>query len=186
MDPRSNFQRVVLDHARRYPLWQPQDIYKLAYQAAMGSAHAVLNRDNSRARLEMELAGLTAAPPYLDAEPLIDPISEDGGIVRVHLRPFARLGFPVETLLEAFMRTTQEFPGSIETLKLYLAEAAETSENEGLSFSVRQLTGFFHHRAREGFPQVHHSDEYRRAYLPAYRVVAAASLQNINGIFAGV
>ena len=47
----------------------------------------------------------------------IDPISEDGRIVRVHLRPLVRLGLPAESLLDAFLRTAAEFHGNISTLE---------------------------------------------------------------------
>ena len=176
MTGRSRFQRVVIAHARRYPQWRPQDIYKLAHQAAMGSGHAVIDREQARALLVEELASLGAAPPGTEDEALIDPISEDGGIVRVHLRPLLAAHLPVEPLLEAFVRTSQEFPGSIEKLMEYLQEALWLKGDDVLPFSVRQITGTFHDRARAGFPAVHHSEEYRNAYHPAYRVTALAFL----------
>ena len=137
----------------------------------------------------LQCATLTTALPALSApattphrvtslrcEALIDPISEDGGIVRVHLRPLLAAHLPVEPLLEAFVRTSQEFPGSIEKLREYLQEALRLKGDDVLPFSVRQITGTFHDRERAGFPAVHHSEEYRNAYHPAYRVTALAFL----------
>jgi hypothetical protein len=82
---------VLHAHIARYPAMQIQDIYKLVHQAAMGSEHAISSARGPRMWLERELAEMGSGPE----ETLIDPISGDGQIVRVHLRPFlARGGDP--------------------------------------------------------------------------------------------
>lgn len=176
MSSTSSFRSILIAHAARYPAWQPPDVYKLCHQAALGSEHAVTGREQARARLERELAALNPKPPGMPFEPLIDPISADGGIVRVHLRPLTRLGLPPDALLDAFLRTAAEFQGSMGTLQEYLQDAARLKSEGILDFSVRQLTGFFMEMARHNFPAAHHSAEYARAYLPAYRVVARTFL----------
>ena len=171
-----SFRDILRAHAARYPVWQPQDVYKLAHQAALGSEHAVTDRAHARAWLERELALLTPAPAGLPAEPLIDPISADGAIIRVHLRPLARLELPPEILLDAFLRTASEFQGSRQTLQEYLQYATWLKSEDGLGFPAGQLSGFFMEMARNDFPAVHHSKEYARVYHPAYRVIARAFL----------
>ena len=75
--------KILQDHLARYPKMQARDVYKLLHQAAMGSEHAVTDIASARAWLERELAEIGPGP----AEPLVDPISPDGQIARIHLRP---------------------------------------------------------------------------------------------------
>ncbi|HNR02742.1 MAG TPA: hypothetical protein PKK59_09415 [Anaerolineaceae bacterium] len=171
-----SFRSILLDHAARYPAWQPQDVYKLSHQAVLGSQHAVNDREHARAWLQQELAALTAAPPELPDDPLIDSISEDGAIIRVHLRPLIRLGLSPDMLLAAFLRTAEEYQGSKDTLQRCLQEAIVLVKEDRLHFTSRRLTRFINTMAREGFPAAHHSAAYTRAYHPAYRVVARACL----------
>ena len=91
----SPFQKIILMHARRYPLWQLQDVYKLAHQAALGSEHAVVTPDLARQLLEKEVNSLADRT----TEPLLDPISTGGEIVRVHLQPYMDAGFSMVDLL---------------------------------------------------------------------------------------
>lgn len=39
------FQAVLREHLARYPLMQPQDCAKLAYQSALGPAHTLAERE---------------------------------------------------------------------------------------------------------------------------------------------
>lgn len=168
----TTFQQVLLAHAKRYPAWQAQDVYKLAHQAAMGSEHAVTDREHARAWLEEEISMLPAGIE----EPLLDPISPDGNILRVHLRPFLRQGLPPELLLEAFLKTAGGYKGSINTLKEYLVQAIEIANRSKTNISLGNLVEFIRVMQTKGFPAAHHSDAYEEGYHPAYRVVARATL----------
>jgi len=88
---------------------QIQDVYKLLHQAAMGSEHAVSNPESARGWLIRELAEMGEGVP----EPLIDPISPDDEIVRVHMRPYVAAGYDPDLLLDAFIRTANEYRGDI-------------------------------------------------------------------------
>jgi hypothetical protein len=164
--------RILADHARRYPRMQIADLYKLLHQAAMGSEHAVSDKEGVRAWLERELA--TMGPGA--EEPLVDPISPGGEIVRVHLRPFVAAGYDPEGLLDAFLRTAREWQGSVERLRLYWAAAEQMVTLGQLRFAQEQIVDFGQHLASQGFPAAHHSAAYQQAYRPAYRVVVRACL----------
>ena len=170
------FWRILVNQANRYPRLEARDLYKLAHQAALGSEHALTDVAGVRRWLEMELAEMGLGP----AEPLLDPISADGGIVRLHLRPFVAEGGDPSALLDAFVRTAQEFHGSVETLRRYLRYAVKIDLGGNLPFTVEAMVHFFAHMETLGFPAAHHSDQYERAYRPAYRVVHRAYLK-ING-----
>jgi hypothetical protein len=58
-------------------------LYKLLHQAILGSGHAISDLEGARKWLERELTEMDSRYD----ETAIDPISPDGEIVRVHLRP---------------------------------------------------------------------------------------------------
>jgi hypothetical protein len=154
----STFQTILTSHQARYPLMQACDVYKLIHQAALGSEHAVSDLQAARERLQNELQALRAPHP----EPAIDPISPDGAIVRVHLSAYMAGGGHFDSLLNAFLRTSRKFHGQHETLEEYLRLALPLAP--GLNALAKSLSA-------QGYPAIHHSEAYRAAYKPAYRVV---------------
>jgi hypothetical protein len=163
---------ILIDQARRYPRWALEDLYKLAHQAAMGSEHAVTDEARAREWLVREFADLGSGPD----EPLLDPISADGLIVRVHLRPFVRLTLDPELLLAVFVRTAREFRGSTERIEESFSEAARLAREGLLAFGVADVRSLAARMKAAGFPAVRHSAVFRAEYHPAYRVVACAFL----------
>lgn len=160
---------LLLNHARRYPLWEPADLYKLLHQSALGPEHAVTDEARARAWLERELAELdTEAAPD---EPLLDPLTPDGTLIRVHLRPWRARKLASEALLQAFVQTANTWEQDREQLLESLKIAQELT-----LFDAESLTAFFSEHAAQGFPAMHHSETFRLHYHPAYRVVARAFL----------
>jgi hypothetical protein len=165
--------RILAEHARRYPRLEVADLYKLLHQAAMGSEHAVSNEEAVRAWLERELATMGPGPE----EPLVDPIAPGGEIVRVHLRPFLAAGHDPEALLDAFLRTADEYRSSVERLRRYWETAEQMALRQQLPLAPDELGEFGERMAQQGFAAIHHSATYQHLYRPAYRVVARAFLR---------
>ncbi|MCX6100581.1 MAG: hypothetical protein NTV92_04025 [Candidatus Bipolaricaulota bacterium] len=159
---------ILIDHARRYPHWELGDVYKLVHQGALGREHAVSDGARARTWLVRELAELGPGPD----EPLVDPISPDGAIVRVHLRPYVRLGLEPEQLLQAFLRTAREFRGSPGEVERGLMEAARLAREGLLAFHEADVLGFVARMEAGGLPATRHSAAFGAEYRPAYRVVA--------------
>ena len=136
----------------------------ILHQAALGSEHAIPDRAAAQERLEHELAELEGEWN----EPLIDPISVDRQIVRVHLRPFAAQDRKVETLLQAFIRTARAYRGDLQTLVDYWSIATSLGYHP-----AAEMDTFMSLMQAQGYPAVHHSLKYRQLYHPAYRVVKA-------------
>lgn len=163
---------IITDHAHRYPRWTLADLYKLIHQAALGSEHALANEPQARDWLMRELAQLG---PGLN-EPLLDPISPDGRIVRLHLRPFAQLQLDAEGLVRAFILTAQTFSRDTQRLREYAALANQLAHEGVLPFSPQQVSRYMAKAQALDFPAIHHSVRYREDYHPAYRVVAREML----------
>jgi hypothetical protein len=164
----SPFRQILADQIRRYPRLQRQDVYKLIHQAALGSEHAVSSVDAARRWLETELHGLAGGPE----EPVVDPISADGRIARIHLRPYLAEKGDLTALVGAFVRTASEYRGATEQIARYWTLAERMAEVGELPFTPSGLRDLFVEMKGQEFPAAHHSPEYKAAYRPAYRVIA--------------
>ena len=133
-----DFKPIVEDHYFRYPRMQVEDLYKLAHQAAMGSEHAVIDIQSARQWLSNELENL----PLTSAEPLIDLISPDRNIARVHLKPFIESGGDPENLLQAFLRTANQFHGSTDLLRAYWMDIKVLAQLGEIPFPPDSLKAF--------------------------------------------
>jgi hypothetical protein len=163
-----SFRKILLRQTERYPLWEIEDLYKLIHQAAMGSEHAVSNSAAAQAWLDREIKSLAEGPE----EPAIDPISPDGAIVRVNLRPYLAMKGDLRALLEAFVQTANEYPGSEDDLIRYWLLSERLAAEADLPFDVSDMREHIDQMQFLGYPAVHHSEQYSESYRPAYRVVA--------------
>jgi hypothetical protein len=158
-----------------------QDLYKLLYQAAMGSEHAVGDIEAARRRLDRELASLGQE----SEDPLLERISPAGDLVRVNLRPYRQAGGDPEILLQAFVGSAEEHRGSIGRLEDYLLQAVRMAEEGLLPFDAGELAAWITEMRGRGWPAVSHSSSYRSLYQPAYRVVLTRLIESEVGKLIG-
>jgi len=175
-DPASRLASIINRQTGLYPEMQPRDIYKLLFQAAMGSAHGVTGLSRAKADLMREIRQLS-----MDFhEPPVEEISPEGLIARVNLRPFAAAGHDPDRLACAFLETAGSFTGSRDRLAEYMNTVFDLSESGSIRLSVHGLRKCFREMISQGLPAVHHTDVYRNSYHPAYRVVASVLIPNIT------
>lgn len=146
----------------RYPAAQLTDLLKALYQSVMGCGHFAPEEARARAALLEELHAL--APSAADA-PLLEEL---GGYSRAHLAPCRRAGVQPETLLRLFLLSAQaETPER----RAALAAAAAQAPALTLPFDTEEVRRQTQAYLAAGCPPLHHSDAFRAAYAPAYRVV---------------
>lgn len=133
-----------------------QDRVKRLYQRTLGPGHMAPSKDGVLSRLRAELDALS---PVSHEEPLLEPIG--GGLCRLHLRPAKATGLSADTVGAMFRYTAAHFTPDRRAFAASLPGLAQTPGD-------RAWLAEYH---REGFPSVHHSDAYRDAYAPAYRIV---------------
>jgi hypothetical protein len=168
--------QLLGQHRQRYPRLALADIYKLLHQAALGPGHAVKNTAAARAALVSEAADLGAGP----ADPLVDPISPDGRLARIHLRAYVAAQGDLDRLADAFLETAAGYAGSADKLAKFCACLGDLADAGGIPFSRAELAAYFEPIIAQGYPVVRHSDEYRAAYQPAYRVVDIELLEGVR------
>ena len=173
-DPDAEF---FLSQARTGPELRIEDAYKWLFQAARGGEHALADETAARAWLEAEWA--TLGPPQ-SGEPLWIPLTTDGRIGRLNLRPFRAQGGTPDALLAAFVAGAQAFeasPASFRRAWRALGGALRKQPQGYLTYAEwRRLDRDL--RARD-YPAVHHSPAYEQARQPAYRVLPAADAREL-------
>lgn len=162
---------ILRTHAARYPLMQPTDAVKLLYQNEFGGGHLVTDEGASLARLEAEQRSLL---PLAIPTPAFEEIGN--GLVRVHLA-LLNADCTIEQLNRAFIRSSQLHSGSRERFIDKLNLLRLHREALGFRFSQEDLERYLADYAQSGYPMVSHSETYRSAYHPAYRVVMKSVLE---------
>lgn len=172
---RDPFRELLLTHIARYPRAEPRDVYKLLFQGYCGAEHVAADGD-ALSRLLAEIATLRET----ELEPMIEALPPEGEFVRVHLRPFLAAGGQVEALATAFTRWAQPIPGGRERLAAGWTRVVELAEAELFAFDAEAARRFGATQAAAGFPPARHSERYAENYFPAYRVLPAAAIGQLQ------
>ena len=162
------------EQVERYPEMQPDDVYKFVYQAANGNGHLITDESDDRKYLAQELASVQANSD----EPLIEPVSPDGKIVRVNLRPFKASGGNIDKLADAMIESAKRIKPNRIALERWWSEVVEASTRRQLPFDPVALKAYGSLRQIQDYPAQHHSPVYAKRYFPAYRVVLKELFSN--------
>ena len=156
-------EKILLRHARRYPAMEPTDAVKLIYQNEFGGGHLIRDPQAALNYLRREYAAVASAPE--------SPLAEDigGGITRIFLAALPET--ELERLWQCFLLSAETHRGSMDSFLSKLALLRAVTFQGSMPFSMEALDAYLKEYQKAGFPMVSHSEAYRRAYAPAYRVV---------------
>jgi len=159
-------ERILREHAKRYPLMQPTDAVKLIYQNEFGGGHLIRDEEACLNYLRREYAAVEKDP----TAPLYEDIGN--GIIRVNLA--AVKAEDLERLGRAFIDSAAKHKGTMDRF-LNKLEVLRKLANEGVfNFDTNALNAYLSEYEAAGYPAVSHSPEYRQAYKPAYRIIRKA------------
>ncbi len=161
-----SFSRHLLEQCRIHPSMQPRDALKMCYQAAFGAEHGLGDPAAARKYLRTEFSALR----FRGAEPLYELISPS--LCRINLRPWRRRGLKWQWLYNMF--AAAKGSGSIEE---YFTAVREYAKAEKLPFSLEDWEAELD--AWDGKP-VSHSEAYRQAEEPAYRIAPASFINALR------
>ena len=156
---------ILLAHAVRYPLMEPTDAVKLIYQNEFGGGHLI--RDEKKC-LEFLQNEYRSVPQAADS-PLLEDIGN--GFFRVNLSALDASGMTIDALGAAFIRSSRH-RGSMDSFLEKLTVLRSLTKSGQMPFSPEALDAYLADYEKAGFPPVSHSETYRNAYHPAYRVVS--------------
>jgi hypothetical protein len=159
-------EALIREHFARRPLMRATDVYKLLYQGVFGVAHIM--GDDAWNWLEAEAEKLDL-DNHLE-EPLLEDVSADSSIVRVNLRPYLRRSLPLNKLFSAMKETVHMEVSPEELFEAWAVFKGLVISRE-VHIDLEEFEALDWELQKEGCRLHHHSEVYREAYHPAYRVV---------------
>lgn len=156
---------ILLAHAARYPLMEPTDAVKLIYQNEFGGGHLI--RDEKKC-LEFLQNEYRSVPQSADTS-LLEDIGNH--FFRVNLAALNVSGMTADELGSAFIQSSRH-RGSMDSFLEKLSVLRSLTRSGLMPFSWEVLEAYLTDYEKTGFPPVSHSETYRNAYHPAYRVVS--------------
>ena len=154
---------ILITHAKRYPLMQPRDAVKLIYQNEFGGGHLIRDEEACLNYLRREYADLEKDPTASMYEDI------GNGIVRVNL--VAVREEDLEQLGQDFIASAAKHKGTLDSF-LNKLEVLQTLTTEGMfAFDLDALNTYLSEYKAAGYLAVSHSEQYRQAYKPSYRVI---------------
>lgn len=148
-----------------HPLMQPSDAAKFCFQAVFGAEHLLSDPKVAEARFFAEFEAVSPAK-----RPLAQNLSDR--YCRVDIAAWKAMSLPPETLFSLFLKTAQ------------IPSGGTLADFEAMLSQVRRLSFPFSEKIWDEFlaqyprTAVHHSEIYRNAYFPSYRVVRRDFLTN--------
>ncbi len=154
----------LINHYDRFPLLQAEDIFKYIFQSSFGCEHLVSDENSALEYIKSEYSKISK-----DDTPFKESL--DGEYSRVYLS-WLNSGLSPETLTKLFcLSAKNESDG-----KVLLQEKIQAARKLISSGEIPIDYEDFERKLKEwqgrGCPPVHHSDIFRNAYKPAYRVIS--------------
>lgn len=149
-------EEILTAHAARYPEMEPQDYGKLVYQSCFGPEHMISGPEQVEKRILEEWRSLEGACSPEKVEPI------GGGLCRFPLS-LLRDETDAAVLALLFAATARAHTKREE----YFADALAKLRQQNIPGMARWLEGYEH----SGCPPVRHSESFRQAYRPHYRLL---------------
>ena len=161
----NELKNLLLEHYANYPLSQIADIFKLLYQNEFGCGHMASDKAHSLNMINAEAKSLPE--DTLDGN-AFEQIGN--GMCRLHLRVLQQ-GLAPDTLNEFFIYTANQPTGNTEGFERKAAVFLSLCKDKLLPFEADVVSKALD---EDRAACVGHSQEFRAAYTPAYRVVSEA------------
>ena len=163
MKQKKSTREALLAHFATYPRLGLADLFKFLYQSAHGCEHMIASPERAIDYIKKE-----AETAPMDGE-TVQPL--DGAYSRVFLS-YMREGLCAETLGRLFCLSVKHEEGAKEALERSLAVLLSLAERGELPFEKEEVLRACGEWRAAGYPAIHHSEEFRTVYRPAYRVIA--------------
>ncbi len=157
-------EELLCVHCKAYPQMQVTDLFKFLYQSSFGCEHLLTDEGSAVNYINREFESMSCTD-----ETATDEL--DGAYSRVHLSWLAK-GLSAETLGKLFCRSAITEQNGKENLLQKLKIAEELVKNGSLPFDPEDFKAKLCEWKLKNYPSVHHSEAFRAAYKPAYRVIS--------------
>lgn len=159
-----NIRSLITGHFVRYPKAEIADLFKFLYQSAFGCEHLISSPEAVRVRIESEHDSLTEK--HTD---LIEPLG--GGYSRVDIA-YIDEGLSAETFSKLFYLSSKAETLGVNALEAMLGEAENLIRAGAIPLKLDDFITAREKWRAQGYHALHHSDTFRDAYSPSYRVIS--------------
>jgi hypothetical protein len=170
----------AMEFRRLHPLSCAQDIYKNLHQSFHGSEHAISERDITLQALTAEWNSLTdedaRACPFLCEPIFLSGITPP--LFIIHLAPAKVAGVDPARIFHAFIDSSRNFPKFYPDPDSPLHDRFVSGWNQiGIGIKLGRIelppdeyASLTAAAEKSGWEAMHHSDRFRQAYKPHYRL----------------
>ena len=165
--PDAKIRSAVENHLAMYPKAHLQDLYKAFFQAEFGAEHIVADTASAGRYLDRELA----IPDH--SQVLYEPVGADSTYYRVHLRAVQEGHITRRQLFDLFVNgVSATDSGQISLWKGKWARILHVIETMDLDLpDIEPEKAAIDSLLDKGEYAFHHSDAFREAYEPHYRII---------------
>lgn len=156
-------KKALRQHCEKYPKLAVTDLFKFLYQSSFGCEHLVSDIAAAKAYICKEAENVCPV-----AGDLVEPL--DGDYCRVHL-DYLKKGLSEDTFAKLFVLSADHVEDGKERLEEKLTVLLEMAQAGELPFSEEEVEAALEKWRVEGCPACHHSEAFRAAYAPAYRLM---------------
>lgn len=156
---------IILEHIKKYPQAELQDILKLLYQNEFGPKHLANNEIEAFKSLSKEINSVE----FDKNEPLFEDIGDNA--LRLNLKAIPA-GTNLNYINKVIINSANEFYGTNEKLVVKFGLLVVMAQNEEIPFDIQKVRDETNAFAKNGFKPINHSDKYKELYSPAYRVIS--------------
>lgn len=159
----TELEKIIRKHRQQYPCLQPQDLYKLIYQNEFGPGHFLKEEKSSLQRMTKEYSEILLQHEGNPIEPV------GNGMCRYYL--WGTKEKELKMLNRIFVLTANRHRGTAGAFESKLLSVCNLLPELDLGFSEKEYISYINRQKEQNYPAVSHSEEYRNAFLPAYRVI---------------
>ena len=169
-----DIREAIERQTANYPESTLQDVYKSFYQDRFGPGHMITDTASARQYLLKELSENDVASTVL-----FEPTGSEGRFVRVYLSAIADSLITAEQLLDAFIQSANEVQEPQTEWAMEWEDIVGVIRQYDLKVNDFEALQPVLSEAAQNHQAVHHSQAYREAYHPHYRIVEREVLQKI-------
>lgn len=181
---RTAIRAAVASQMDSYPESTLQDLYKNFFQDNFGPGHLMGDSDDARsgarAYIEAECLEALNDSDFTRSMPDYEPIGWHHRFYRVNLSVINDGRVPLDTFLDAFMQSAQQFTlPSIDDWKREWAVIEDEIRSMGYAMdSIDEDAETIQTILNEGQYALHHSLRYNECYHPHYRLIEKSVFEN--------
>ena len=168
---------IILEHTKKYPEAELQDILKMLYQNEFGPKHLAENEIECFKSLSNEINNIN----YDENEELFEDIGE--GALRLNLKAIP-VGTDLNYINKVIVNSANDFCGTNEKLVVKFGLLVVMAQNNEIPFDIEKVRNETNTFAKNGFKPISHSEIYKERYSPSYRVISKKYRELVEAVIA--